>query len=48
MLFYNIPAVKYLKVVIPVCLPLRKKGAGIQKKTGCRIKHVLDLIGDPA
>jgi hypothetical protein len=25
-------------VVIPACLPLRRKGAGIQKDTGCRIK----------
>ena len=25
-------------VVIPVCLPLRRKGAGIRVGTGCRIK----------
>ncbi len=35
------PAIKYLKVVIPA-------EAGIQEGTGCRIKPVLDLIGDPA
>jgi hypothetical protein len=45
---YINPAGKYSTVVIPACLPLRRKGAGIQKDTGCRIKHVLDLIGDPA
>ena len=51
------PAVKYPTVVIPACLPLRRKGAGIQKNTGCPrltncrgrlIKLVPDLIGDPA
>ena len=32
------PAVEYSTVVILACLPLRRKGAGIQKGTGCRIK----------
>ena len=39
------PASKYSTVVIPVCLPLRRKGAGIQKDTECRIKSGMTGVG---
>ena len=39
------PAIKYVTVVIPVCLPLRRKGAGIQKGTGCLIMSGMTGFG---
>jgi len=39
-------AASYLTVVIPVCLSLRRKGAGIQEDTGYRIKSGMTELAD--